>query len=110
MTSPPASPPRGPAMPGGDGLLGWAGWDESVLDEHVPTEDELAGDWRDPLTGRPPEADGWIDELSTEERDALLGPVDVAPAGPQGVGPGSRMVAYTTRCLLAGCSQRWPIR
>src|SRR5215831_7053725 len=88
MSSPPVRPSHGPVLPGGEGLHDWAGWDESALDEHVPTDDELAGDWRDPLTGRPPEADGWIDELSAEERDAQLGPVDVAPPGPQAVGPG----------------------
>jgi len=88
MSSPPVPPSHGPVLPGGEGLHDWAGWDESALDEHVPTDDELAGDWRDPLTGRPPEADGWIDELSAEERDAQLGPVDVAPPGPQAVGPG----------------------
>jgi len=88
MSSPPVRPSHGPVLPGGEGLHDWAGWDDSALDEHVPTDDELAGDWRDPLTGRPPEADGWIDELSAEERDAQLGPVDVAPPGPQAVGPG----------------------
>src|SRR5215469_16437009 len=89
MTSQPASPPHGPAPSCGEGEIDWAGWDESVLDEqYMPTEDELAGDWRDPLTGRPPDADGWLDELSVEERDAHFGPVDVAPAPPQAVGPG----------------------
>src|SRR5690349_10509892 len=92
MAVQPVSEPHRPALP--DGLHDWAGWDELVLDElvldeqHVPTEAELAGEWSDPLTGRPPEADWWFDELSAEERDALFGPVDVAPAPPQAVGPG----------------------
>src|SRR5215470_1788152 len=88
MTSPPVSPPHGPSLSGGEGQFGW---DESAVYEDVPTDDELAGDWPDPLTGRPPGADGWIDELSAQERDELLGPVDVAPPlrDPEGVGFGA---------------------